>query len=490
MLHKLGHYALWVMVAVALAGCGAKQAAAPGAAATNAGPGGSTDEEKVLNVYNWSDYIAPDIVPAFEKEYGIKVNYDFFDSNDVLQTKLLTGHTGYDIVVPSADFMALQIKAGAFRKLDKSLIPNLKNVDPDLAARMDPLDPGMEHGAIYFLATLGLGYNVDKIKAAMPDAPVDSFRMFYDPNVVKHFKDCGVTIADSPTEVVSTVLLYLGRNPNSEKPEDLAAAEKVLMAMRSSVRYIDNFKYMEDLANGETCLALGWSGDVLNSAARAREADRGSTISYNIPREGAALLIDCMAIPADAPHPRNAHLFINYMWRPEVSARNSSLVHYAIGNTAAYPLVDPAIYNNPAIYPTPDTRRRLVPDLPRSATYRTADAHVEPVQVWPLTVNRGAADAQAQAQAWRFMVHSGGQAPRSTSAAAQWNCRRCRQLRAHYRVLEWSIPVSSGPCSGGKACSAVPGRQPELGESCTCRISDTMTHIVSIKAIRKLSGFG
>ena len=169
-----------------------------------------------------------------------------------------------------------------------------------------------------------MGYNVDKIKAAMPDAPVDSFRMFYDPDVIKHFKDCGVTIADDPTEVVSTVLLYLGREPNSEKPEDLAAAEKVLMAMRPYVRYIDNFKYMEDLANGETCLALGWSGDVLNAAARAREANRGNTIRYNIPKEGAVLSIDLMAIPADAPHPGNAHLFINYMLRPEVSARNSS----------------------------------------------------------------------------------------------------------------------------------------------------------------------
>jgi len=271
--------------------------------------------------------------------------------------------------VPSGSFMALQIKAGVFRRLDKSLLPNLKNVDPDLAARMDPLDPGMEHGVIYFWGTSGVGYNVDKIKAAMPDAPVDSFRMFYDPSVIKHFRDCGVTIADDPTEVVSTVLLYLGRNPNSEKAEDLAAAEKVLMAIRPSVRYIDNFKYMEDLANGETCLSLGWSGDVLNAAARAREAKRGNTIRYSIPKEGAVLSIDLMAIPADAPHPTNAHLFINFMLRPEVSARNSSLVHYATGNTASYPLVNPAVYNDHGIFPTPETRLRLVPDLPRSAAY-------------------------------------------------------------------------------------------------------------------------
>jgi putrescine transport system substrate-binding protein len=352
-----------------LAACGAKHGmASSGAGFTSAQPGGAA-EERVLNIYNWSDYIAPGLLPAFEKEFGIKVHYDVFDANTVLQTKLLTGHTGYDLVVPSSSFMALQIKAGVFRRLDKSLLPNLKYVDPDLAARLAPLDPGMEHGVIYFWGTGGVGYNVEKIKSAMPDAPVDSLRMIYDPEVVRHFKNCGVTIVDEPTEVVSTVLLYLGRDPNSEKPEDLAAAEKALMAIRPSVHYVDNFKYTEDLANGETCLALGWSGDVLNAAARAREAKRGDTIKYNVPKEGAVLFFDMMAIPADAPHPRNAHLFINYMMRPEVSARNSSLIHYATSNTAAYPLVDPAVYNDRGIYPTPETRQRLVPDLPRSAAY-------------------------------------------------------------------------------------------------------------------------
>ena len=357
------------MAFMALAACGAKHVSQfPGPGTSTAAANGAA-EEKVLNIYNWSDYIAPDILPAFEKEFGIKVHYDVFDANTVLQTKLLTGHTGYDIVVPSSSFMALQIKAGVFQKLDKSLLPNLKYVDPDLATRMEPLDPGMDHGVIYFWGTGGVGYNVEKIKSAMPDAPVDSLRMIYDPAIVSRFKDCGVTIIDEPTEIVSTVLLYLGRDPTSEKPEDLAAAEKVLMAVRPSVRYIDNFKYTEDLANGETCLALGWSGDVLNAAARAREAGRGNTIKYNVPREGAVLFFDLMAIPADAPHPRNAHLFINYMMRPDVSARNSSLVHYATANAAAYRMVDPAVYGDPGIYPTPETRQRLVPDLPRSAAY-------------------------------------------------------------------------------------------------------------------------
>ena len=372
MIRKFGLYTLLTVAGFALAACSSKQETAPAPAAdagSAAAPAAATDAEKVLNVYNWSDYIAPDLVPNFEKEYGIKVNYDVFDSNEVLQTKLLAGKTGYDIVVPSASFMALQIKAGVFQKLDKSLLPNLKNTDPDLSRQMDLFDPGMEHGVNYFWGTSGVGYNAEMIKAAMPDAPVDSFRMFYDPEVVKHFKSCGVTILDAPDEVVNTVLVYLGRTANSEKTEDLAAAEKVLMAIRPYVRYINSSKYIEDLANGEICLAMGWSGDVLQSAARAKEANKGNTIKYNIPKEGAVMFFDMLAVPVDATHPKNAHLFINYLLRPEVSAKNSSVVHYASSNAAAYPLIDPVIYNDRGIFPSPETKQHLVPDLPRSQAY-------------------------------------------------------------------------------------------------------------------------
>jgi putrescine transport system substrate-binding protein len=368
MLHTVGRYAMWVMAAIALAGCGAKHAA-PAATGSSPGPAGSAAEEKVLNVYNWSDYIAPEVVPNFEKEYGIKVHYDVFDSNEVLQTKLLAGQTGYDIVVPTANFLALQIKAGVFRKLDKSLLPNLKNVDPQISKYFDALDPGMQYAVNYFWGTSGVGYNVDKIKAAMPDAPVDSFRMFYDPNVIKHFKDCGVTLLDAPDEVINTVFVYLGIPPNSEKPEDLATAEKTLMAIRPYVRYINSSKYIEDLANGEICLALGWSGDVGQAALRAREAKNGNNIKYLIPKEGAVLFFDMLAIPADAPHPKNAHLFIDYLLRPEVSARNSSAVHFASSNAAAYSLIDPAIYNDRGIFPAPETTEHLAPNLPRSQAY-------------------------------------------------------------------------------------------------------------------------
>lgn len=369
MIRKYGHYALTALAAIALAGCGAKQAAAPSAATAAAAAASITDDEKVLNVYNWSDYISPDVVPAFQKEYGIKVHYDVFDSNAVLQTKLLAGQTGYDIVVPSANFMALQIKAGVFQKLDKARIPNLKNVDPDIAQRFDPLDPGMQYGVNYFWGTSGVGYNVDKIKTAMPDAPLDSLRMFYDPQVLKHFKNCGVSILDEPEEVINTVFVYLGLPANSEQPEDLAKAEKVLLAMRPYVRYVNSSKYIEDLANGEICLALGWSGDVGQAGLRAREAGNGISIKYNIPSEGAVMFFDMLAIPADAVHPKNAHLFIDYLMRPDVSARNSSAVHFASSNAAAYPLIDPAIFNDRGIFPGPEAKAHLVPNLPRSQAY-------------------------------------------------------------------------------------------------------------------------
>jgi len=294
---------------LALTACGSRHPASSvaGASAT-ASSKASAPEEKVLNVYNWSDYVAPDTVPNFEKEYGIKVNYDKFDSNDVLQTKLLAGRTGYDIVVPSANFLALQIQAGVFQKLDKSLLPNLRNVDPEMAKKFEPLDPGMQYAVNYFWGTSGVGYNVDKIKAALPDAPVDSFRMFYDPTVVSHFKDCGVTMLDEPDEILNTVFIYLNTvnsgkpgykeiSANSTRLEDLEAAKAVLMKIRPYIRYINSSKYIDDLATGEICLALGWNGDVGQAALRAREANNGITIKYLIPKEGAVMFFDMLAIP-------------------------------------------------------------------------------------------------------------------------------------------------------------------------------------------------
>ena len=362
------------LTALALAGCSSRQEAAPGAAATAAlgGPAPQMDAEKELNVYNWVDYIDPGVLTDFEKQYGIKVRYDVFDSNEILETKLLAGKTGYDIVVPSASFLERQIKAGVFQKLDKSLLPNLKNVDVEIYQRLETHDPGNEHAVNLFWGTSGVGYNVEKIQAALPDAPVDSFRMFYDPEVVKHFKNCGVSILDAPDEIYGTVLVYLGKNPNDESEANLKLVENTLMKIRPYVRLIDSSKYIEDLANGEICLALGWNGDVGQSAARAEEAKKGNTIRYNIPKEGAIMFFDMLAIPADAAHPKNAHLFIDYLLRPEVAARNSTFVHYAVSNSAAYPLVDAEVYNDRGVYPSAETKAHLYPNLVRSPQFTRA----------------------------------------------------------------------------------------------------------------------
>ena len=360
------------LTALALAGCSSRQEAAPETAATGGGPAPQMDAEKELNVYNWVDYIDPGVITDFEKAYGIKVRYDVFDSNEIMETKLLAGKTGYDIVVPSASFLERQIKAGVFQKLDKSLLPNLKNVDVEIYQRLETHDPGNEHSVNLFWGTSGVGYNVEKIQAALPDAPVDSFRMFYDPEVVKHFKNCGVSILDAPDEIYGTVLVYLGKNPNDESEANLKLVENTLMKIRPYVRLIDSSKYIEDLANGEICLALGWNGDVGQSAARAEEAKKGNTIRYNIPKEGAIMFFDMLAIPADAAHPKNAHLFIDYLLRPEVAARNSTFVHYAVSNSAAYPLVDAEVYNDRGVYPSAETKAHLYPNLVRSPQFTRA----------------------------------------------------------------------------------------------------------------------
>jgi putrescine transport system substrate-binding protein len=329
-----------------------------------------TANEKVLNVYNWSDYIQPSVITDFEKEYGIRVNYDVFDSNEILETKLLTGHTNYDIVVPSGGFLERQLQADIYQKLDKELLPNLKNVDPQVARATALYDRGNQYNVDYMWITSGVGYNTAAIRERLPDAPVDSWRMLFDPAVVAKFQDCGVSILDAPSEVVGTVLLHLGRNPNSNSPEDLKAAEQVLHAIRPYVRYVDSSRYIDDLANGNICLALGWSGDIKQAHDRAREAGKGVDIAYSIPREGVMANYDVLAIPADAPHVRNAHLFINYLLRPEVAARNSNLIKYANAVSPELQPLDPAVRNDPGVYPPAEVRARLTPERPRPADYQ------------------------------------------------------------------------------------------------------------------------
>ncbi len=409
-------YCLALAFTLLASGCARESAPAPAAApAASAASGGVvTDAEKVLNVYNWSDYIDPTVIPAFEKDYGIKVNYDVYDSNEVLETKLLAGHTGYDIVVPSASFLQRQIQAGVFRQLDKQLLPNLKNIDPTIAHLLEMNDPGNRYGVDYLWGTSGVGYNINKIAAAMTQAPANSFAMLYDPSVVQHFKDCGVSILDAPDEVVGTVLLYLGRDPNSEQAEDLQAAQRVLLAIRPYVRYINSSKYIDDLANGDICLALGWGGDVGQARVRAQEAGNGVKLRYNIAREGAVLFFDMLAIPADAPHPRNAHLFINYLLRPDVAAKNSVQTHFATSNAAAYPLIDPALY--PRSRALPDRGSARASDSERRAhsdVYARAQPRVDTLQNWNVT------EASATLSAASRAASSAASSASSTAAYVQ-----------------------------------------------------------------------
>jgi putrescine transport system substrate-binding protein len=344
----------------ACAGC--SRPAAPGT--------GASAGEKVLNVYNWSDYIQPSVVADFQNEYGIRVNYDVLDSNEILETKLLTGHTNYDIVVPSGAFLERQIQADIYQKLDKSLLPNLKNVDPDVARAEALYDPGNQYSVDYMWITSGVGYNVADIRTRLPDAPVDSWRMLFDPAVVARFQDCGVSLLDAPSEVVATVLIFLGRKPSSNSPDDLKAAQQVLKAMRPYVRYVDSSRYIDNLANGDICLAMGWSGDVKQAHDRAKEVGKGVDLAYAIPKEGAISNYDVLAIPADAPHVRNAHLFIDYLLRPEIAARNSNLIKYANAVRADIQPLDPSVRGDPGVYPPPAVRARLSPERPRPPEYQ------------------------------------------------------------------------------------------------------------------------
>jgi putrescine transport system substrate-binding protein len=353
--------ALVVALIATASGCGGQSSAQPSAA---------TAAEKVLNVYNWSDYIQPSVITEFESEYGIHVNYDVYDSNEILETKLLTGHTNYDIVVPSGPFLERQIQAAIYQKLNKALLPNLANVDPQVARDTALYDPGNQYAVDYMWITSGVGYNAAQVRARMPDAPVDSWRMIFDPAVVSKFADCGVSILDAPSEVVGTVLLFLGRNPNSNSTDDLKAAEQLLHAMRPYVRYVDSSRYIDNLANGDICLVLGWSGDVKQAHDRAQEAGKGVELAYNIPRVGAITNYDVIAIPADAPHVANAHLFINFLLRPEIAARNTNLIKYPSAVLPDLQPLDPAVRNDPTVYPPPEVRARLTPERPRPADYQ------------------------------------------------------------------------------------------------------------------------
>jgi len=349
-------------VSLVLIGCAKPVATGTLTAAAAHPPAADT----VVNVYNWSDGIDPTVVAEFTRTTGIRVQYDVFDSNEVLETKLLAGRTGYDVVVPSAAFLQRQILAGAYRPLDKSLLMNWPNLDPQVLETTSQHDPGNAHAVPYMWGTSGIGYNEKAVLSRMHNAPVNTSAILFDPGIVSRFADCGVAVLDAPTEVVGSVLLYLGKNPNSESADDLEGAERVLLNIRPYIRYINSSRYIEDLAAGDLCLALGWSGDVFQARERAKAAKTGAEIRYGIPKEGAVMFFDMLAIPMDAPHPNAAHQFINFLMRADIAARNSNFIHYPSGNKKSLRLVSADLKNDPALFPPAGAREKLVPDLART----------------------------------------------------------------------------------------------------------------------------
>lgn len=320
--------------------------------------------DKVVNLYDWSDYLDPTVIHDFTKETGIKVVYDVFDSNEILETKLLTGGSGYDVVVPSASFLARQVAAGVFRKLDRSKLPNIANMWDVIEQRTAKYDPGNQYSVNYMWGTVGLGYNTSKIKAALGVDRLDSWDVVFDPEKLKKLADCGVYMVDSPTEILPITMNYLGLNPESTSPADFDKANEALMRIRPDIRKIESSEYVNALADGDICLAIGWSGDVLKARDRAAQAGGGITIAYSIPREGTVMWFDQLAIPKDAPHVDEATAFINYLMKPEVAAKNTNYVFFANGNTSSQKFVARSILGDPAIYPDDATLQKLFTVFP------------------------------------------------------------------------------------------------------------------------------
>ncbi|MGA8498736.1 MAG: polyamine ABC transporter substrate-binding protein [Xanthobacteraceae bacterium] len=315
--------------------------------------------ERVVNFYNWSDYIAPTVFDAFTKETGITVRYDTFDGDDTLEAKLFAGRSGYDVVVPTAYFLPRQIAAGLYRKLDKSKLPNLVHAWPEIADRLAVYDPGNQYAVNYMWGTTGIGYNVKAVRGILgPDAVIDSWDAVFDPDKIRKFKDCGIHLLDSSDDVMSAGLTYLHLDPNSSDPGDLEKVTELLAKIRPYVRKFHSLEYLNALATGEICFALGFSGDVKQAQQRAAEAKAGIELGYAIPKEGAQLWLDNLAIPNDAPHVAEAHALIDYLLRPEVAAKNTNYVFYANGDRPS-DFIDGAIRDDSTIYPDATTMARL-----------------------------------------------------------------------------------------------------------------------------------
>ena len=329
------------------AACGGRQPAAP------------ATEEPVLNIYNWADYIGYNTIVEYERRTGIKVVYQTYESNHTLEVKMLAGRSGYDIVSTTTGFYGRQIKAGAYMPLDRSKLSNWNNIDPSVLALQDHADPGNRFAVPYLHAMNGFVYNVDLVKARMPDAPTDSLAMLFDPKVIAHFADCGVAFLDSPEDVIQLALAYLHRDPNSRSALDLQAAERTVMSVRPYVRIFDSNDYWHQLASKEICLAIAWSSDYGVAQARAREDGTGARLAFTLPKEGSNITYNALLIPAAAPHPEAAHKFLNFILEPRVIAEITNDIHYGNDNLAARPFVDSELLGDPAVYPPPELRARL-----------------------------------------------------------------------------------------------------------------------------------
>jgi len=323
-------------------------------------------EEKVLNIYNWSDYIAEDTVKNFEKETGIKVRYDLFDNNEILNSKLVAGKSGYDVVVPTAPWARLQIDGKLLRKLDKSKLPNLKNLDPQIQAKLASIDPGNDYLVDWLWGYTTVGINVNKVKAALGGMPMpdNAWELIFNPKYASKLKSCGVSFLDSPSEVLPAALMYIGKPAYSKNAADYAEAGKVLQAIRPYVTLFSSSGYINDMANGAVCVAMGWSGDINIARQRAIDAKNGNVIEALVPKTSAALMFDTMAIPADAPHPNNAHLWINYILRPEVHASLTNKVFYANPNAASLKFVKKDIANNKTVFLSDEDKKRMAAPEP------------------------------------------------------------------------------------------------------------------------------
>jgi putrescine transport system substrate-binding protein len=312
-----------------------------------------------LNIYNWADYIHPDAITGFEQEFGIDITYDIYDSSEIVDTKLMTGRSGYDVVVHAASFTARLATVGIFHPVDFNKLPNWHHLDPNLIRRADEKYSNGLQGVPFFWGTTGITYNVDLIKERMPNAPLDSSALIFDPEIISKFTDCGISFLDDPTSVIPMAMMYLGYPANSVDLQQLKEVETLVKAVRPYITYFSSTKMLLDLPSEEVCIAMSWSGDYSVASNRAKEAGIDINLDYIIPKEGGGMWFDNMYIPEDAPHRENAYLFLNYMLRPQVIAASTDYIGYANANKSATPLVNPSLTANVAIYPDAETLQRL-----------------------------------------------------------------------------------------------------------------------------------